>query len=81
MLRKRFQKPVPAAVRERFRIICVGAQGAGKSSMLASIQSQDLTQVTPTNGFNIVHIPHGNDDLTIVDLGGMRLFRCSILQR
>lgn len=52
------------------RIIVLGLDNAGKTTILRKLSDQDITQVTPTQGFNIKSLAHGDFKLKVWDIGG-----------
>lgn len=65
------KKALPVIPREPVRIVVLGLDGAGKSSILACISGQDVGSVTKTTGFVMKEMPFAGTSATIVDIGGM----------
>lgn len=58
-----------------FRILILGLDAAGKTTILKALADEDVTQVTPTEGFNIKTVIHNGIKLNVWDLGGQRTIR------
>ena len=74
ILLSRLLKRGPApAVRREARALCIGLDGAGKTSLLkrASDASADLSSIVPTTGFNVRSVNVDPDwSLEVWDVGG-----------
>lgn len=70
MLRKLKAKPD-----EEMRILTLGLDNAGKTTILKSLASEDISQITPTRGFNIKSVQSQGFRLNVWDIGGQRNIR------
>ena len=52
------------------RILVLGLDNAGKTTILRKLSNEDITQVTPTQGFHIKSLVHDNFTLNVWDIGG-----------
>ncbi|XP_065828263.1 ADP-ribosylation factor-like protein 3 [Oscarella lobularis] len=57
------------------RILFLGLDNAGKTTILKSIADEDITRITPTQGFNIKSVVSGGFKLNVWDIGGQRKIR------
>merc|ERR1711931_163992 len=57
------------------RILLLGLDNAGKTTILKQLSSEDITQVTPTQGFNIKSVQSSGFKLNVWDIGGQRRIR------
>lgn len=57
------------------RVLFLGLDNAGKTTILKKLNGEDITDVSPTLGFNIKTFVHGNYTLNIWDVGGQRTLR------
>ncbi|CCF73787.1 ADP-ribosylation factor family [Babesia microti strain RI] len=57
------------------RIVIVGLDNAGKSSLVTRLLDKPLDQVAPTLGFKIYTYPYKNYNLNIWDIGGQKSIR------
>ena len=48
----------------------LGLDNAGKTTILKSLSNEDITQITPTHGFNIKNLSHEGFKLNVWDVGG-----------
>ena len=53
----------------------IGLDNAGKTTILKQLSSEDITQVTPTQGFNIKSVNTSGFKLNVWDIGGQRRLR------
>ena len=53
----------------------LGLDNAGKTTILKQLSSEDITQVTPTQGFNIKSVNTSGFKLNVWDIGGQRRLR------
>ncbi len=53
------------------RLLILGLDNSGKTTILKKLSEEDITQVTPTQGFNIKSLAHGEFKLNVWDIGGM----------
>jgi len=59
------------------RIVFVGLDGSGKTSLLAALAGQDIATVTQTSGFVMKEMPFAGSSATFVDIGGNEWSRSS----
>lgn len=52
-----------------------GLDNAGKTTLLKSLASEDITHITPTQGFNIKSVVSDGIKLNVWDIGGQRKIR------
>ncbi|XP_043219065.1 ADP-ribosylation factor-like protein 3 isoform X1 [Amphibalanus amphitrite] len=64
----------PAQERE-VRLLLLGLDNAGKTTLLKALASEDITQITPTQGFNIKSVLSDGFKLNVWDIGGQRKIR------
>jgi len=57
------------------RILFLGLDNAGKTTILKKLNGEDIKSVSPTLGFNIKSFVHGRYTLNIWDVGGQRILR------
>ncbi|KAF6762512.1 GTP-binding protein [Ephemerocybe angulata] len=57
------------------RILFLGLDNAGKTTILKKLNKEDISGISPTLGFNIKTFVHGNYTLNIWDVGGQRTLR------
>ncbi|KAI1287979.1 ADP-ribosylation factor-like protein 3 [Halotydeus destructor] len=69
-----FKKFKTAQERE-IRILLLGLDNAGKTTILRKLASEDVTQITPTQGFNIKSVQTTGFKLNVWDIGGQRKIR------
>ena len=58
-----------------FLTMVQGLDNAGKTTILKQLSSEDITQVTPTQGFNIKSVNTSGFKLNVWDIGGQRRLR------
>jgi ADP-ribosylation factor-like protein 2 len=54
---------------------CSGLDNAGKTTIVKRINNEDVTEVSPTLGFNIKSMPYAGYLLNIWDVGGQKTLR------
>lgn len=59
--------------KSEMRILIVGLDNAGKSSILRKLSDEDIMTVRPTMGFQIKVLHHGDLTLNVWDVGGTGL--------
>ncbi|PVF95738.1 putative ADP-ribosylation factor-like 2 [Serendipita vermifera] len=59
----------------QMRILFLGLDNAGKTTILKKLNNEDVYSVSPTLGFNIKTFVHGKYTLNIWDVGGQRTLR------
>ena len=57
------------------RILVLGLDNAGKTTVLKQLSDEDITNVTPTQGFNIKSMTMNNFRLNVWDIGGQKAIR------
>ncbi|KAI6202403.1 ADP-ribosylation factor-like protein 3 [Aphelenchoides besseyi] len=57
------------------RILLLGLDNAGKTTILKKLASEDVTHITPTQGFNIKSVVAEDIKLNVWDIGGQRKIR------
>ncbi|XP_075210828.1 ADP-ribosylation factor-like protein 3 isoform X2 [Lycorma delicatula] len=57
------------------RILLLGLDNAGKTTLLKKLASEDITHITPTQGFNIKSVQSDGFKLNVWDIGGQRKIR------
>uniref|UniRef100_A0A7S0YB38 ADP-ribosylation factor-like protein 3 n=1 Tax=Polytomella parva TaxID=51329 RepID=A0A7S0YB38_9CHLO len=57
------------------RILVLGLDNAGKTTILKSLSDEDITTITPTKGFNIKSLTRDGFNLKIWDIGGQKSIR------
>ncbi|ESK87958.1 adp-ribosylation factor-like protein 2 [Moniliophthora roreri MCA 2997] len=60
---------------KEMRILFLGLDNAGKTTILKKLNGEDIKSVSPTLGFNIKTFMHGRYTLNIWDVGGQRTLR------
>ncbi|KAF9004700.1 GTP-binding protein [Cyathus striatus] len=60
---------------KEMRILFLGLDNAGKTTILKKLNGEDIRSVSPTLGFNIKTFQHGKYTLNIWDVGGQRTLR------
>ncbi|KAG5891568.1 hypothetical protein JTB14_015835 [Gonioctena quinquepunctata] len=64
-----------AAPERELRLLVLGLDNAGKTTILKMLASEDITNVTPTAGFNIKSVISEGFKLNVWDIGGQRKIR------
>ncbi|EER13188.1 ADP-ribosylation factor, putative [Perkinsus marinus ATCC 50983] len=57
------------------RILVLGLDNAGKTTILRKLSEEDITQVMPTQGFNIKSLVRDGFKLNVWDIGGQKTIR------
>lgn len=57
------------------RILVLGLDNAGKTTILKKLSDEDITSITPTQGFNIKSLKHDGFKLNVWDIGGQKAIR------
>merc|ERR1712083_658573 len=57
------------------RILMLGLDNAGKTTILKKMSEEDISQIQPTQGFNIKSLQHGDFKLNVWDIGGQKTIR------
>ncbi|KIJ19789.1 hypothetical protein PAXINDRAFT_166016 [Paxillus involutus ATCC 200175] len=60
---------------KEMRILFLGLDNAGKTTILKKINGENISSISPTLGFNIKTFIHRNYTLNIWDVGGQRTLR------
>jgi ADP-ribosylation factor-like protein 3 len=56
------------------RILVLGLDNAGKTTILKKLADEDITTTMPTQGFNIKSVIHEGFKLNVWDIGGISSF-------
>jgi ADP-ribosylation factor-like protein 3 len=57
------------------KILVLGLDNAGKTTILKNISQEEMTNTEPTKGFNVKTLVHDNFNLNVWDLGGQKEIR------
>lgn len=57
------------------RILVLGLDNAGKTTILKKLSEEDITHIMPTQGFNVKSLMHENFKLNVWDIGGQKSIR------
>ncbi|GMH42019.1 hypothetical protein BSKO_09938 [Bryopsis sp. KO-2023] len=57
------------------RILVLGLDNAGKTTILKKLSEEDISTITPTQGFNIKSLIHDGFKLNVWDIGGQKSIR------
>jgi len=60
---------------DEFRILMLGLDNSGKTTALKQLAGEDVTTITPTQGFNIKSVVQHNFKLNVWDIGGQKHIR------
>ncbi|CAM1326116.1 ARL3 (predicted) [Pycnogonum litorale] len=60
---------------KELRILLLGLDNAGKTTLLKFLASEDVSHITPTQGFNIKSVQSDGFKLNVWDIGGQRKIR------
>lgn len=60
---------------KELRILLLGLDNAGKTTILKQLASEEIAQVTPTAGFNIKSVVSEGFKLNVWDIGGQQKIR------
>lgn len=60
---------------DELRILMLGLDNAGKTTILKKLSEEDISNITPTQGFNIKSVVHDGVRLNVWDIGGQRSIR------
>uniref|UniRef100_A0A8C2CC29 ADP ribosylation factor like GTPase 3b n=2 Tax=Cyprinus carpio TaxID=7962 RepID=A0A8C2CC29_CYPCA len=60
---------------QEVRILLLGLDNGGKTTLLKQLASEDITHITPTQGFNIKSVQSQGFKLNVWDIGGQRKIR------
>jgi len=70
LIRKMKQK-----TKKEMRILLLGLDNAGKTTILKALASEDVSHITPTQGFNIKSVQSQGILLNVWDIGGQKAIR------
>jgi len=70
LIRKQLKK-----TEKELRILVLGLDNSGKTTILKSLSNEDISQITPTHGFNIKNLSHDGFRLNVWDVGGQKALR------
>lgn len=57
------------------RILVLGLDNAGKTTILKKLSDEDISHIMPTQGFNIKSLVHDGFKLNVWDIGGQKSIR------
>ncbi|GAB1602300.1 ADP-ribosylation factor-like protein 3 [Argonauta hians] len=60
---------------KELRLLLLGLDNAGKTTLLKKLASEEISHITPTQGFNIKTVQAGGFRLNVWDIGGQRKIR------
>ncbi|XP_051522685.1 ADP-ribosylation factor-like protein 3 isoform X2 [Myxocyprinus asiaticus] len=60
---------------QEVRILLLGLDNAGKTTLIKQLASEDISHITPTQGFNIKSVQSQGFKLNVWDIGGQRKIR------
>jgi len=60
---------------EEFRVLMLGLDNSGKTTALKKLAGEDVTHITPTQGFNIKSVQQEGFKLNVWDIGGQKHIR------
>lgn len=60
---------------QELRILLLGLDNGGKTTLLKNLASEDVSHITPTHGFNIKSVQSEGFKLNVWDIGGQRHIR------
>ncbi|XP_022080702.1 ADP-ribosylation factor-like protein 3 [Acanthaster planci] len=60
---------------EELRVLLLGLDNAGKTTILKKLASEDISHINPTQGFNVKSVKTGNWQLNVWDIGGQQKIR------
>ena len=70
-----FLRKLKSSEEKDMRILLLGLDNAGKTTILKSLASEDISTITPTQGFNIKSVQTSGFRLNVWDIGGQRKIR------
>ncbi|XP_070540957.1 ADP-ribosylation factor-like protein 3 [Ptychodera flava] len=68
-------RKLKSAPDRELRILLLGLDNAGKTTLLKKLASEDISHITPTQGFNIKSVQSSGFKLNVWDIGGQRKIR------
>ncbi|KAM9307106.1 ADP-ribosylation factor-like protein 3 [Pholidichthys leucotaenia] len=60
---------------QEVRLLLLGLDNAGKTTLLKQLAAEDISHITPTQGFNIKSVQSEGFKLNVWDIGGQRMIR------
>ncbi|KAJ9459224.1 ADP-ribosylation factor-like protein 3 [Diplonema papillatum] len=57
------------------RVLILGLDNAGKTTIVKKLSDEDISQICPTQGFNIKSVDHDGVKLNMWDIGGQKTIR------
>ncbi|XP_032394752.1 ADP-ribosylation factor-like protein 3 isoform X2 [Etheostoma spectabile] len=60
---------------QEVRLLFLGLDNAGKTTLLKQLAAEDISHITPTQGFNIKSVQSSGFKLNVWDIGGQRKIR------
>ncbi|XP_029372349.1 ADP-ribosylation factor-like protein 3 isoform X1 [Echeneis naucrates] len=63
------------APEQEVRLLLLGLDNAGKTTLLKQMSAEDINHITPTQGFNIKSVQSSGFKLNVWDIGGQRKIR------
>lgn len=61
---------------QELRILLLGLDNAGKTTLIRSVAKEDTSHVSTTLGFNIKSVKADGYNLNVWDIGGKVIFHC-----
>uniref|UniRef100_A0A8C3TK14 ADP-ribosylation factor-like protein 3 n=1 Tax=Chelydra serpentina TaxID=8475 RepID=A0A8C3TK14_CHESE len=68
-------RDLKGSVEQELRIVLLGLDNAGKTTLLKCLASEEVSTITPTQGFNIKSVHAHGFKLNVWDIGGQRAIR------
>ncbi|KAK1791537.1 hypothetical protein P4O66_013530 [Electrophorus voltai] len=68
-------RKLKSAPDQEVRILLLGLDNGGKTTLLKQLASEDISHITPTQGFNIKSVQSQGFKLNVWDIGGQRKIR------
>ena len=59
-----------SAPKQQIRVLLLGLDNAGKTTIMKALAKEEHTKTTPTQGFNVKSISTNNWNLNVWDIGG-----------
>ena len=56
--------------KKSLRLLILGLDNSGKTTILKSLMKEEIKYVTPTQGFNVKSLSHHDIDFKVWDIGG-----------
>ena len=63
------------SVGRQARILVLGLDNSGKTTILKKLSEEDISHIMPTQGFNIKSLMHEGFKLNVWDIGGQKSIR------